>query len=56
MKKGLAVFLLLLTLAPNAYAVTEGKLDQILEKQDRILKALDEIKSELQVVKVRATK
>ena len=57
MKKMLVVLLLFLALAPSAFAQAEsGKLDQILEKQDRILRTLEEIKSELQVVKVRSTK
>ena len=57
MKKMLVVLLLFLALAPSASAQAEsGKLDQILEKQDRILRTLEEIKSELQVVKVRSTK
>jgi hypothetical protein len=33
-----------------------NKVDQILQKQDQILAALADIKSELQIVKVRATK
>ena len=57
MKKGLAAFLLFLTLAPSAFAQADpAKLDQVLEKQEQILRALAEIKSELQVIKVRATK
>lgn len=33
----------------------KAELKEISEKQDRILQLLDEIKSELQVVKIRAT-
>lgn len=32
-----------------------GKLDQVIQAQDKILAKLDEIKAELEVVKVRAT-
>ncbi len=34
---------------------SNAKLDQVLQKQDEILKALSEIKEELQVVKIRAS-
>ncbi len=58
MKKGLAAILLFLVLAPSAFAeeVSVRKLDQILENQTEILKQLAEIKSELEIVKVRATR
>lgn len=36
-------------------AIQNQKLDQVLQKQDEILKALSDLKEELQVVKVRAT-
>ena len=57
MKKGLAALLFFLALAPSVFAqeVSVRKLDQILENQTEILKQLAEIKSELQIVKVRAT-
>lgn len=56
MKKA-AVFVALLALAPvaPARANVEQKLDQLIEKQNQILQKLDEMKLELQVVKVRAT-
>ena len=57
MKKGFAVLLLFLALAPSAFAQADSvRLDQILEKQDQILKALAEIKAELEIVKIRATR
>jgi len=42
--------------APNALAeeaVSGGMMRKISEKQDRILEALEEIKSELNVIKIR---
>ena len=37
-------------------AMPSNKVDQILQKQDQILAALADIKRELEIVKVRATK
>ncbi|MGH7198108.1 MAG: hypothetical protein ACREH5_05155 [Candidatus Omnitrophota bacterium] len=57
MKKGLAAFLLFLMLVPSAFAEADpAKLDQILEKQEQILKELAAIREELQVVKIRSTR
>jgi hypothetical protein len=58
MKKGLVTLLFFLALVPRAFAeeVSARKLDQVLENQTEILKRLAEIKSELEVVKVRATR
>ena len=37
------------------FADAESKLDQVLAKQEAILAKLDELKSEIQIVKVRAS-
>ena len=43
------------TIALSARAEESEKLDRVLANQEQILSKLDEIKSELSVVKVRAT-
>lgn len=63
MKKISVLFLVLSTLAPfgmrDAFAENEafssGQLSAIERKQDRILQALEELKAELQIVKIRIT-
>ena len=44
------------TLAEDANTNTSKKLDQIVESQKKILGQLEEIKKELYVVKIRATR
>ena len=60
MKKALlfSVFGFLLLSASASFAddgANALKLDQVLQNQNQILQKLDEIKSELQIVKVRAS-
>ena len=43
------------TAGPVSLKSLDAKLDQIAEQQERILKRLDEVMAELQIVKVRAT-
>lgn len=62
MKRFMCVFLLtLLFLTPPLLAAdvavqNQGKLDTVLANQQEILRQLDEIKKELQIVKARATR
>ena len=68
MKKVMVFFLLAaLFTAPPLFAETpakttdsgtkdQGKLDKIIASQQEILKQLEEIKQELQIVKIRATR
>ena len=55
MKKLAAVFLLAVLLAPPATAQEQNTLAEVVQNQRRILQALEEIKQELAVIKVRAT-
>lgn len=57
---GLAAFLLFAVLVENIAraedASVQSSLNMILKNQEKILSALEEVKKELQIVKVRATK
>jgi len=52
---GMVSFLLLCRAVSAEDGLASQKLDKVLENQERILKKLDEVKDELQVVKVRAS-
>ena len=60
MKKLALAVLFALAFVPRVSAaetetLSSEKLDRIVEQQEKIMKALDEIREELRVVKVRAT-
>ena len=48
-------FIMALPLAHADDAALDSKLDQLQKNQEQILKELDEIKAELQIVKIRAS-
>lgn len=55
-KTGYALFMLIILSATQGMADESAeKLDKVLENQSRILAKLDEIKSELGIVKIRAS-
>lgn len=56
MKKTASVFALALALVlPAVPALAAGDMQEVLDNQKKILEKLDEIKAELEVVKIRAT-
>ncbi len=59
MKRTLSALALLAAVSAPALAdeaAIEQKLNLLIEQQGKVLQALEEVKSELQVVKVRATR